>query len=86
MAAIEDFNPWKIVFPFFLAGSISSYIVDYSMQTRAESSVTRKSLHLKTESTSSVKSVIAGLGSVFENEIDLIVDKCKSSNQATTLK
>ena len=56
------------------------------MQTRAESSVTKKSEHLKVLSTSLIKSVEAGLASVLEKEILFIVDKFKSSNHATTLK
>jgi hypothetical protein len=57
------------------------------MQTRAESSAAKKSEHLNTSlSASSWKSVVAGLGSDFEKEILLIVDKLISSNQATILK
>lgn len=84
IAAIDDLSPWKMVLPFFLAGSISSKIEDYSMHTSADSSVTRKSEHLKTSVVLSY-SFKAGLGSDLVNEILLIVDKCKSSNHATTL-
>jgi len=57
------------------------------MQTRAESSVTRKSEHLKTSLAAycSWKSVTAGLGSDLEKEMLLMVYKFNFSNQATTL-
>lgn len=73
-----------MVSPFFLSGWISSNIVEYNIQTRAESSVTMKSEHLNV-STSGEKSVEASLGSVLENDILLMVERFKSSNHATTL-
>lgn len=55
------------------------------MQTKAESSVTRKSEHLNDLSTSPSISV-AALGSDFEKEMLLIMERFSSSNQATILK
>ena len=74
-AHTEDINPCIIVFPYFFYGSTSSKIVDWSIHTKAESSATKKSAHLKVSYTSSsFKSVTASLGSLLVKEMLLMLD------------